>query len=160
EEWKTDIKSFIISGGSKRGWTSWLTAAADGRVKAIAPLVIDTLSMMAQLEHQKKSFGEYSEMIHDYVERGLAPIPKTELGLKLWQMVDPYTYRDKLTLPKLLINGNNDPYWTVDALNLYWDGLKGSKYVTYVPNAGHDLREGGKDGDRTKAVNALAAFAR
>jgi PhoPQ-activated pathogenicity-related protein len=160
EEWKTEIKSFIISGASKRGWTAWLTGASDARVKAIAPLVIDTLSMLDQLKHQKESFGDYSEMIHDYVERGLAPIPKTAMGLKLWEMVDPYFYRDRLTMPKLLINGNNDPYWTVDALNLYWKGLKGDKYVTYVPNAGHDLRQGGKDGDRTRAVNALAAFAR
>jgi PhoPQ-activated pathogenicity-related protein len=160
DKFKTEIKSFIISGASKRGWTSWLTGAADPRVKAIAPLVIDTLNMLDQLAHQKKSFGEYSEMIHDYVERGLAPIPKTEMGRKLWQMVDPYFYRDRLTMPKLLINGNNDAYWTVDALNLYWNDLKGDKWVSYVPNAGHDLREGGKDGSRARAVNALAAFAR
>ena len=158
EEWKTEVKKFIISGASKRGWTTWLTGAVDPRVKAIAPMVIDTLNMLEQLKHQKESFGEYSEMIHDYVERKLAPIPRTEEGRKLWQMVDPYFFRDKLTMPKLLICGNNDRYWTVDALNLYWKDLKGDKYITYVPNAGHDLKEGGKNGDRTRAVNALAAF--
>jgi PhoPQ-activated pathogenicity-related protein len=160
EEFKTDLERFVISGASKRGWTTWLTGAVDGRVKAIAPLVIDTLNMLEQLAHQKECFGEYSEMIHDYVERGLAPIPRSDDGLKLWQMVDPYFYRDKLTMPKMLINGNNDPYWSTDALNLYWDQLKGDKYVVYVPNAGHDLKQGGKDGDRTRAVNALAAFGR
>ena len=61
-------------------------------------------------------------------------------------------------MPKLMVNGNNDPYWTVDALNLYWDGLKGEKFVTYVPNAGHNLQE--PDGSRTRAMNALAAFVR
>jgi PhoPQ-activated pathogenicity-related protein len=62
---------------------------------------------------------------------------------------------------KLLINGVNDPYWTTDALNLYWDDLPGDKWVTYVPNAGHNLEQhaDGKK-DRTRAVNALAAFAR
>jgi len=39
--------------------------AADPRVKAIAPLVIDTLNMQAQLPHQLKSYGRYSEMIDD-----------------------------------------------------------------------------------------------
>ena len=56
------------------------------------------------------------------------------------------------------MNGNNDPYWTTDALNLYWDDLKGDKWVLYVPNAGHDLKE--PDGKRTRASNGLAAFTR
>ncbi len=159
EEWKQEITGFIVSGASKRGWTSWLTGAVDPRVTAIAPLVIDTLSMDKQLKHQKESFGEFSVMIHDYVERGLAPIPETGAGHELWQMVDPIFYRDKLTMPKLLINGNNDPYWTTDALNIYWNDLKGDKYVTYVPNAGHNLSQG-KTGDRSRTTNALAAFAR
>jgi PhoPQ-activated pathogenicity-related protein len=163
EEWKAPIKGFIISGASKRGWTTWLTAAADERIVAFAPLVIDTLNMVEQMDYQKKSFGAYSEQIRDYTERGLVPIPPGEEPKKLWQMIDPYFYREKLKQPKMLINGNNDPYWTTDALNLYWDGLKGNKYVVYVPNAGHNLAQGAtkdKPGDRSRTINALAAFAR
>src|SRR5207244_4278406 len=56
-EWGVRIEGFIVSGASKRGWTTWLTAAADARVIAIAPLVIDTLNMKEQLPHQLKSYG-------------------------------------------------------------------------------------------------------
>ncbi len=163
EEWKEEVKDFVVTGGSKRGWTAWLTGASgDPRVKAIAPMVIDTLNMKPQMEHQLRSFGRYSDMIHDYTERKLVPMPDTKEALRLWGIVDPYFYREKLTLPKLMILGNNDPYWTVDALNLYWDGLTGPKWVTYVPNAGHDLQEIKEDGkkDGTRVVGALSAFAR
>src|SRR5262249_23490546 len=66
-EWNFIIRYFVVSGGSKRGWTTWPTGAVEPRVKAIAPLVIDTLNMKAQMPYQLKSYGKYSEMIGDYV---------------------------------------------------------------------------------------------
>ena len=161
-EWNFIIRYFVVSGGSKRGWTTWLTGAVEPRVKAIAPLVIDTLNMKAQMPYQLKSYGKYSEMIGDYVKRDLVPMPNTDRAKKLWSMVDPWVYRDKLTMPTMIINGANDPYWTMDALNLYWDDLKSPRWVAYVPNAGHNLLEKKADGglDKTRVSNTLAAFAR
>jgi len=163
DEWKFEVHSFIITGASKRGWTTWLTAATgDKRVKAIAPFVIDTLNMPEQAKNQVKAFGKPSEMIKDYTERKLVPIPDTPEAKKLWTMIDPWVYREKLTVPKLLVNGTNDPYWPLDALNSYWNDLRGDKWILYVPNAGHDLREADKDGKReslpARAVNTLGAF--
>jgi PhoPQ-activated pathogenicity-related protein len=161
QEWQVEVRWFVVSGASKRGWTTWLTGASDPRVKAIAPMVIDTLNMVEQMEHQLRSYGKYSDMIRDYTARGLVPIPKTEEAAKLWKMVDPYFLRDRLTMPKMIINGANDPYWTVDALNLYWDGLQDPKWVLYVPNAGHGLQQ--KEKDKTsnnRALSTLSAFAR
>ncbi len=61
DEWKQGIKGFLITGASKRGWTTWLTAAVDPRVVAIAPMVIDTLNMQVQMKHQLEAFGKYSD---------------------------------------------------------------------------------------------------
>jgi PhoPQ-activated pathogenicity-related protein len=164
QEWNHELKSFIVSGGSKRGWTSWLTGASDERVKAIAPMVIDTLNMKPQMEHQIECFGKPSEMVKDYVERGLIPMPPTAEAKRLWSMVDPYFYRDKLKMPKFILNGANDPYWTTDALNLYWDDLQGEKYVCITPNAGHDLQEMPENGkpdlvkSRARTLNGISAF--
>jgi PhoPQ-activated pathogenicity-related protein len=162
QEWQHKLTGFVVSGASKRGWTTWLTAAADPRVVGIVPMVIDTLNMREQTPYQLKSFGKYSDQIHDYTERGLVPMPDTPEAKKLWSMVDPWVYRAKITVPKLLINGNNDQYWTSDALNLYWDDLLGEKWITYVPNAGHNLEQKFADGSRPsreRAVASLAAFA-
>jgi PhoPQ-activated pathogenicity-related protein len=70
-------------------------------------------------------------------------------------MVDPWSYRDRLTMPKLIINGTNDFYWATDALNLYWDGIPKDKWVVYVPNAGHNLRR--QDRPRREQWNDLVA---
>ncbi len=165
EEWKLNLTNFIISGASKRGWTTWLTAATgDKRVKAIAPLVFDSLNIAAQMKNQVTAFDKPSEMIKDYVERKLVPIPQTEAAQRLWVIIDPWSYREKITVPKLIVNGTNDPYWPLDALNSYWDGLKGDKWLLYVPNAGHELCEHDKDGKPQplplRAINTLAAFSR
>ncbi len=162
QEFKTELKDFVVAGASKRGWTTWLTAAVEPRVKAIAPMVIDTLNMQKQLPYQLESYGAYSEQIRDYTRRKLAPPPKTPEAQKLWAMVDPWVYRDKIKIPKLILNGTNDPYWTQDALNLYWDDLNGEKWICYVPNAGHNLQEKGATGlaALTRVGGTLPAFTR
>lgn len=162
DEWKKEVKSFVVAGASKRGWTTWLTAASDSRVKAIIPMVIDTLNMLKQMPYQVESYGTYSEMIRDYTARKLVPLPKVPEALKLWHMVDPWMYRDKITVPKLILNGTNDPYWTQDALNIYWNDLVGDKWICYVPNAGHNLTQKDDDGkaNLNRATSAIASFAR
>lgn len=149
------IEGFLVTGASKRGWTTWLVGASrDPRVKAIAPMVIDTLNVAAQIPHQLAAFGKPSEQIDDYTKTGMLEALNTPKGKRLLELEDPYSYRDRLTLPKLIINGTNDRYWAQDALNLYWDGLKGPKWVLYVPNSGHGLE------DRQRVFATLGAFAR
>jgi PhoPQ-activated pathogenicity-related protein len=153
KQYGVEVKRFVVTGASKRGWTTWLTATVDDRVAAIAPIVIDTLNFQPQMKHQLECWGEYSEQIADYTTKGLVDVMQKKPEIPLWRWVDPYTYRSKLTLPKLIINGANDRYWTVDALSLYWNDLVGPKYVRYVPNAGHNLGDG-----RQGALATLAAF--
>ncbi|HZP87530.1 MAG TPA: PhoPQ-activated protein PqaA family protein [Burkholderiales bacterium] len=133
------IEGFVVTGASKRGWTSWLTAAIDARVRGVAPRVIDMLNVAAQMPHQLESWGQYSEMLAPYTNPGLPKFADSPQGRRLIEIVDPYSYRDHLDMPKLVLLGTNDRYWTLDALNLYWPNLPGPKSVLYIPNAGHSL---------------------
>jgi PhoPQ-activated pathogenicity-related protein len=162
KEWGEPSDKFIVAGASKRGWTAWLTAAVDQRVGAIAPVVIDTLNMRAQMSRQLQAFGAYSSRLAPYSSRGLLPIPETPEGQRLLSMVDPWAYRAKLTMPKLIINGTNDFYWATDALNLYWNGIPSDKWVLYVPNAGHNLRrqDQSQPDQLNHLINGLAALLR
>ncbi|MBK1814243.1 PhoPQ-activated pathogenicity-like protein PqaA type [Luteolibacter yonseiensis] len=163
KQWQQPVEKFIVGGASKRGWTTWLTAASDPRVMAITPMVIDVLNMREQLTHQQQSLGGPSNEISPYTSRGLVPIADTPQAKSLWTMVDPWTYRERFTMPKLIVLGNNDPFWSTDALNLYWDALPGEKYISYSPNAGHDLMErdaAGKKLNADRAINNVSAFVR
>lgn len=147
-----EINGFLVSGASKRGWTTWLTGASDSRVEAIAPMVIDMINMPKSISYHLEAWGEYSPQIKDYVELGVAQDVDTEEGKDIVAMVDPFSYRDKLTMPKLIFNGTNDEYWPVDVIKLYYYDLPGENYLHYVPNAGHSL------GDKRQAINALNSF--
>ncbi|HTN06426.1 PhoPQ-activated pathogenicity-related family protein [Agriterribacter sp.] len=146
------VNRFVISGASKRGWTTWLTGANDSRARAIAPMVIDVLNMPVSLDYQIKALGDYSVQIEDYVKLGIPQGAKTESGMAVTTMVDPYSYRKTLTMPKLIFMGTNDEYWVVDNIKNYLDSIPGKNLLHYVPNAGHDLG-GGK-----QAFEALSSF--
>jgi len=48
---KVKVTKFVVAGASKRGLTTWMTAAVDPRVVAIVPMVIDLLNTKKSFEH-------------------------------------------------------------------------------------------------------------
>jgi PhoPQ-activated pathogenicity-related protein len=104
-------------------------------------MVIDMLNMPEHMRLQITSWGKPSDQIHDYIDRGIHLHVGDERGRKLIQLVDPYAYRQRLKQPKFIILGTNDRYWPLESLNNYWPELLNEKFVTYVPNNGHGLRD-------------------
>lgn len=133
------VDQFVVSGASKRGWTTWTTAAADNRVVAIAPLVIDLLNLQISFEHHFAALGRWAPSIQDYVDMDIPSWFGTPEFAALLDEVGPYSYRDRYTMPKFVMNSAQDQFFLPDSSQFYWKKLPGEKYLRYVPNAGHSL---------------------
>jgi PhoPQ-activated pathogenicity-related protein len=147
----TGVKRFVVSGASKRGWTTWTTAAVDSRVVAIAPAVIDMLNVEPSFEHHWRAYGAWSDAVKDYVDHGIMDWMGTREFRALMKIEEPYEYRDRLTLPKYMVNASGDQFFLPDSSQFYFNDLQGEKYLRYVPNASHSL-------EKTDALESLQAF--
>ncbi|MBX9653940.1 PhoPQ-activated pathogenicity-related family protein [bacterium] len=147
------VSDFVVLGGSKRGWTTWLTAAADDRVKAIMPLVYDNLNIQEQFKHHPDVYkdintpgsyvvdsqgNKYSIALKDYIGYDL-PLRFGDPGYKeALNLIDPYEYMDRYTdIPKYIVNSAGDEFFVIDSSRYYYDQLPGDKWLRYVPNTGH-----------------------
>lgn len=134
------VDGFVVAGGSKRGWTTWTTAIVDKRVVGIIPLVIDLLNVIPSFEHHLAVYGYYAPAVGDYEVMGIMNQQGNPRYKELMQMVEPYEYRQRLTMPKFMINATGDQFFLPDSWQFYYHDLPGVKYLRYVPNAEHSLR--------------------
>jgi PhoPQ-activated pathogenicity-related protein len=58
----------------------------------------------------------------------------------LLEIEDPFAYRDRLSMPKFVINSAGDQYFLPDSSRFYFDALIGEKYLRYMPNTDHSLK--------------------
>ena len=133
------VDKFVVGGGSKRGWTTWTTAAVDRRVVAIIPASIDVLNMPACLVHQYCAYGDWSYAIADYTTMGIMTNYGTPQFDALMNIEDPYSYRVRLTMPKFELYGAGDQYFLPDSSQFYFNDLPGVKYMRCIPNVDHGL---------------------
>jgi PhoPQ-activated pathogenicity-related protein len=137
---KTAINKFVVAGGSKRGWTTWLTGAVDKRVAAIIPIVIDVINVIPCKVNHFSAYGFWAPAVGDYTRHGVHDRMETPQYKEILKIVDPYSYRDRMTMPKFIVNSSGDQYFPPDSSKFYYDGLPGVKYLRYVPNTNHSLQ--------------------
>jgi PhoPQ-activated pathogenicity-related protein len=134
------LDGFVVAGGSKRGWTTWTTAAVDRRVVAIAPIVIDVLNIVPSFKHHLAVYGYYVPAVGDYEEMGLLGQVDSPRYRELMAIEEPYQYRYRLSLPKFIVNATGDQFFVPDSWRFYYQDLPGEKRLRYIPNAEHSLR--------------------
>ena len=133
------VSSFFVSGASKRGWTTWTTAAVDDRVMGIAPLVIDMLNINPSFDHHYKVYGDWSPAVQDYTNNAIMDWMGSQEFNRMMDFIEPYQFKALFTMPKLIVNGTIDEFFVTDSWKYYWDDLPEKKYLQYVPNGNHGL---------------------
>jgi len=136
---KIDVDSFVVAGGSKRGWTTWTAAAVDRRVVAICPAVIDMLNVVPSFIHHWNVYGFWAPAVGSYENMGIMEWMRTPEYAELHKIVEPYSYIDRYKMSKYIVNSTGDQFFLPDSSQFYWDDLPGPKYLRYVPNTDHGL---------------------
>jgi PhoPQ-activated pathogenicity-related protein len=148
-------KRFFVAGASKRGWTTWLVGAvAPQRVAGLIPIVLSAVNVRAFVHRQFQFYGAWTFALTNYWHLNFTQDIDTANSYKLWQLVDPWYYRDRLTMPKVTVNAVGDEFQMPDDQRYWAHDMPGEMNLLLVQNAEHSEATG-----VLEIVESLSAFA-
>ncbi|CAF1456316.1 unnamed protein product [Rotaria sordida] len=109
-------KTFVIAGASKRGWTTWTTAAVDNeRVIGAVPIVMDILNLQKNMHHHYRSLAGWTFAFNDYYDLNITQDVDNPNLNKMAAIIDPYSYFDRYRNMKILqIQTGGDEFFLPD----------------------------------------------
>ncbi|EGC33392.1 hypothetical protein DICPUDRAFT_80848 [Dictyostelium purpureum] len=134
-----NIKKFVVTGASKRGWATYGTAMAkDPRVIGIAPMVISVLNLVDNIGAQIQSYGNWSFALQDYMNHNVTKFLYTKYFEKVTEIIDPINYIKSLKkVNKLVILGTADEFFIPDSTKFFYSKLKGETKLALFANTNH-----------------------
>jgi len=153
-----ELQRFMPTGFSKRGWTTWLLGCVDRRVFAMAPTVFDLLDMQKNLEHHYRGLGGWSWAFFPYWAEDVSKYLYNPRVNVLASFIDPLSYNERLTMPKLIIGATGDEFFPPDGSHYFFDDLNGPKYLQLWENDQHSLSNHWDPRDSTLQAFFLSVY--
>ena len=154
------IDGWVVSGASKRGWTTWMVGATAPvcswcpKVIGITPLVPIVPYLNHSVHLQRQSLGGFTFAFKDYVDADVLGSFDTPGFERLLSIVDPAHYLERFAkLPKLAVVSSDDEFMQLDWTQHGWASFPGETKLLVVPNSEHSLITG-----IPKVLSTLSAF--
>lgn len=142
-----DIDGWVVSGASKRGWTTWMVGAVNcptcPNIDAIAPIVPIVPNLQVGVHHMWRAFGGFTFAFNDYTDVNFTTRIDDPATAGLFKIVDPINYVDRLArLPKTILVSSGDEFMMFEWTQNWKDTFKGETHVYIADNAEHSYATG------------------
>jgi len=133
-----------MSGASKRGWGTLLTAAVEDckscvDIIGIFPLVPIVPPLIEEIHYQWESYGGFSWAFKDYMQADLLPHIDDPIIYNLSLIIDPRYYKESLSrMPKYMLVASDDEFMQYDWTALWFNKYMGGEtHLNIAPNTEH-----------------------
>ena len=155
-------QGWTVSGGSKRGWCSWLTAGVDKRVEGVIPLVAPIGDLPTSLNLQYQSYGNWSFVLApyeretpsmlSYINAPLTAWPSTKVPFEFWGL-GAVAERLSTMQNVLMVQASGDEFFNPEFVYYTRQYVQASALLRLVPNVEHTLV-----GQHGSIVNSMSSW--
>jgi predicted esterase YcpF (UPF0227 family) len=120
------VKSFIVGGASKRGWTTWTTAIVDERVIAAFPIVAPIGNLVGSINRHFEMYGGWSFALEPYntPEMRLMDYLNTPQFAQMLKLIGIDDAMERLgQIPRYVIDATGDEFFIPDSPRYFWDKM-------------------------------------
>ncbi len=129
---------FVIGGSSKRGWTQWVGAAVDDRVKGFMSSAFNSGNLVNFWNLVEQDWRGICYIAISDAKTVLAWLD-TENGKKYGQLYDPYEFQESIVVPFVMNVGTQDHLYPLESANAFFPVLNNPKAFALIDNYPHGM---------------------
>ncbi|CAH1800625.1 unnamed protein product [Owenia fusiformis] len=139
QDQRFNITKFFTAGASKRGWTTWLVAAVDQRVIGAVPQVFSVLKLVETVNYHYRAYGGWAWAFGPYWDENITQYLQDPRTQDMANLIDPYSYRSRLTVPMMIIQTTADEFFRPDEPGFWYHDLTQPKWIWMLVDSNHAM---------------------